>query len=194
MMICPSPVCFLCFLPLLESAPARPGHDITRLTGNDSTFARPVPSMWHSTTAHRPICQHNQKVHRQTEEEEEGIAYPIHAREEGPSQDVSHYHFLVHCSSGVEFSLTQTAISLARLHPRAPYILNTSETLGHPRPVQCGDQSDSGLALLSDAMLYRSMICFVFDDDDGKNRTPTDERRLETGDKGNCGKDVVPRL
>ncbi|KAK3497120.1 uncharacterized protein B0T23DRAFT_402301 [Neurospora hispaniola] len=54
MMICPSPVCFL-----------------------------PVPSMWHSTTAHRPICQHNQKVHRQTEEEE-GITYPIHAREEGP--------------------------------------------------------------------------------------------------------------
>ncbi|EGO52305.1 hypothetical protein NEUTE1DRAFT_105296 [Neurospora tetrasperma FGSC 2508] len=91
-MICPSPVCFLCFLPLPESAPARPGHDITRLTGKIPLFARPIPSMWHSTTAHQPICQHNQKVHRQTEEEE-GITYPIRAREEGPSQDVSHYHF-----------------------------------------------------------------------------------------------------
>ncbi|KAL0474746.1 hypothetical protein QR685DRAFT_510768 [Neurospora intermedia] len=114
----PFPGLFLCFLPLPESTPARPGHDITRLTGKIPLFARPIPSMWHSTTAHQPICQHNQKVHRQTEEEEEGIAYPIHAREEGPSQDVSHYHFPVHCSSGVEFSLTQTAISLVNARNR----------------------------------------------------------------------------
>ena len=50
-------------------------HDITRLTGNDSTFARPVPSMWHSTTAHRPICQHNQKVIQHTEEKCAGGNY-----------------------------------------------------------------------------------------------------------------------
>lgn len=65
-------------------------HDITRLTGNDSTLARPVPSMWHSTTAHRPICQHNQKVTQQSEEK--GITYPIHARE-GKTFRITNFRF-----------------------------------------------------------------------------------------------------
>ncbi|KAK1776623.1 hypothetical protein QBC45DRAFT_332532, partial [Copromyces sp. CBS 386.78] len=89
-------------------------HDIpvTRLTRSDSTFARPVPSMWHSTTAHRPICQHNQMVIQQTEEK--GITYPIHARgEKGLYDDVSHYHFPVHFPIGGS-PQTRTDMALSR--------------------------------------------------------------------------------